>query len=168
LDVQELFTTAARATVIYFFLLVVIRLLGKRSVGTSSAFDLVVALMLGEVVDEPIFGDVSMAQGLLAIGIIAAWHFANEWASQRSRRIDRLTAGEPTVLMAHGRFKPEALARERINQREVLSQMRVQGIDDTAEVKCATLELGGQISFIKEDSAQPVQRSDLNALQDLS
>ena len=165
-DVQDLLMTALRASVIYLVLLFVVRLLGKRSVGKSSAFDLVVALMLGEVVDEPIFGDVSMAKGLIAIGIIALWHFANEWASYRSDKIDKLTGGEPTVLMEHGKFKKQALARERLNESEVLSQMRLQGIDDTAEVKRATLEPGGEISFIKEESAETVQKGDLKALRE--
>jgi uncharacterized membrane protein YcaP (DUF421 family) len=164
MDWQDLAMTALRATVIYFFLLVVIRILGKRAVGQSSAFDLLVALMLGEVVDEAIFGDVSMTKGLLAIGVIAAWHFANEWASFRNQRIDELTGGTPTVLMEHGQFKPEALAHERLNEAEVLSQMRLQGIENTADVKRATLEPNGHISFIQEDDAQPAQKQDLQAL----
>jgi uncharacterized membrane protein YcaP (DUF421 family) len=166
-DPQDLVLTALRASLIYFFLLVIIRLLGKRSVGPNSAFDLLVALMLGEVVDEAIFGDVSMVKGLLAIVVIAAWHFINEVVSFRSQKVDELTAGKPTVLMEHGQFKDEALAKERLNRNEVLAQMRLQSIDDTAEVKRATLEPSGQISFIKEDAAEPVQKGDLELLEQL-
>jgi uncharacterized membrane protein YcaP (DUF421 family) len=102
MDPQDLLLTAVRATIIYFFLLIVIRVLGKRSVGAIGAFDLLVALMLGEVVDEAIFGDVSMVKGMLAITVIAVWHFVDEWATYRSKRISRLTEGEPTLLIKDG------------------------------------------------------------------
>jgi uncharacterized membrane protein YcaP (DUF421 family) len=161
MDPQDLLLTALRATLIYFFLLLVVRVLGKRSVGAISAFDLVVALMLGEVVDEAIFGDVSMAKGMLAIAVIALWHFIDEWASFKSKTIDKLTAGEPAVVVEQGKFKPDTMAKERLNENEVLSQMRLQGIDKLEEVACATVEPSGHISFIQTEEAKTVQKGDL-------
>lgn len=161
MDPQDLMLTALRATLIYFFLLLVVRVLGKRSVGAISAFDLVVALMLGEVVDEAIFGDVTMTKGLLAISVIAIWHFVNEWVSFRSKTIDRLTAGTPTVIVEKGQFKREALAHERINEQEVLSQMRLQGVDKLEDVESAAVEPSGHISFIRTEAARPLQKGDL-------
>jgi uncharacterized membrane protein YcaP (DUF421 family) len=58
MDPRELMLTAARAAAVYVFMLIVIRALGKRTVGDFSAFGLLVALMLGEVVDEILYGDV--------------------------------------------------------------------------------------------------------------
>ncbi|HSK87146.1 MAG TPA: hypothetical protein VK880_02240, partial [Anaerolineales bacterium] len=81
MDVNELLLTALRATFVYFFLLLVVRVLGKREVGATSAFDLIVALILGEVVDEIIYGDVTMLQGVIAIVVVAIWHLVNSWAS---------------------------------------------------------------------------------------
>jgi uncharacterized membrane protein YcaP (DUF421 family) len=164
MDFQDLAMTALRATIIYFFLLVVIRLLGKRSVGPLSAFDLLVALMLGEVVDEIIYGDVTMTKGILSIVIIAVWHFVNEYASSRSDKVDRVTAGKPAVVVEHGEFKRAVLAAERLNAAEVRSQMRQNQIDDLAEIKCATLEPNGKISFILESWAEPAKKQDLNEL----
>ncbi len=161
MDPQDLLLTALRASLLYFFLLLVVRLLGKRSIGALSAFDLVVALMLGEVVDEAIFGDVSMVKGVLAISVIAAWHFIDEWASFKSKKIDQLTGGKPTVVVEKGEYKRDGLAQERLNEGEVLSQMRLQGIDSLEEVETATVEPSGHISFIKTEAAKTVQKSDL-------
>jgi uncharacterized membrane protein YcaP (DUF421 family) len=161
MDPQDLLLTALRASLLYFFLLLVVRLLGKRSVGALSAFDLVVALMLGEVVDEAIFGDVSMVKGLLAISVIAIWHFIDEWMSFKYKKIDELTGGKPVVVVEKGEFKQDALAKERLNEDEVLSQMRLQGIDTLDEVEKATVEPSGHISFIKTEAAKTVQKSDL-------
>lgn len=161
MDPTDLLMTALRATIVYFFLLVVIRLLGKRAVGVAGAFDLLVALMLGEVVDEAIFGDVSMPKALLAISVIAVWHFVNEWLSYRSKKVDELTSGTPSVVMENGEMCLDALAKERINPNEVLSQMRLKGIEDPKEVKTATLEPSGQMSFLYTQKAKPLQKSDL-------
>jgi uncharacterized membrane protein YcaP (DUF421 family) len=164
MDVSDLVLTALRATLVYFFLLVVIRLLGKRSVGALSAFDLVVALMLGEVVDEAIYGDVSVPKGMVAITVIALWHFVNSWLGYRSATVDRLTEGEPSVLVEDGAIDTAALARERLSERELLAQLRMTGVDDVREVKRATLEASGHISVLKKHEARPLRKCDLQEL----
>ena len=161
MDPQDLLLTALRASLIYFFLLVVVRILGKREVGSASAFDLIVALMLGEVVDEAIYGDVSMAKGMLAIGVIAAWHLINAYASYRSKRIHALTGGTPEVLVQSGQIQRDALGKERMHEEELYAEMRMLGVDDLSEIKLATLEPSGKVSVLLEDWAKPVQKQDV-------
>jgi uncharacterized membrane protein YcaP (DUF421 family) len=161
MDVQDLLMTALRATIIYFFLLIVIRLLGKREVGSSSAFDFMVALMLGEVVDEAIYGDVSMWKGFTVIAVVALWHVINAWASYKSKTIDRLTGATPTVLVEDGKIRQDALAKERLNEDELWSELRLMSIDELKEVKTATLEPNGKVSVIKQEWAKTVQKGDL-------
>lgn len=161
MDPNDLLMTALKATVVYFFLLFVVRILGKREVGSFTAFDFIVALILGEVVDEIIFSDVSMVKGLLAISVVAAWHLINSWASYRSKIIDRITGAEPTVLVEHGKIQQESLARERMSEGELWSELRLQSVDELKEVKRATMEPNGQVSVIQEDWARPVQKGDL-------
>ena len=161
MDPQDLLLTALRASLIYFFLLFVVRILGKREVGNATAFDLIVALMLGEVVDEAIYGDVSMAKGMLAIGVIAVWHLVNSWASYKSTFIHRLTGAEPTVIVENGKIKEDALGKERMHQDEVYTELRLMEVDDISEVKLATLEPNGQVSVLLEEWAKPVQKQDV-------
>jgi uncharacterized membrane protein YcaP (DUF421 family) len=162
MDVPELAFTALRATVIYVFLLVLIRLLGKRTVGHSSAFDFMVALVLGELVDEPIYGDVGMAQALLALAVIGGWHALNEFLSYRSPRVERLTGGAPRVLVRHGVVDRRAMAAERVNDEELSSLLRQQGIDDLADVEAATLEPSGRLSVLKRPEARELRKGDLD------
>ena len=162
MDIHELAMTALRATVIYVFLLVVVRLLGKRTVGAATAFDFMVALILSEVVDEPIYGDVPLVQGLLVIAVVAGWHAVNSYLSYRSQRFDRLTGGEPTVLVKDGQIVRKAMRQERINEEELWSLLRLQGIDDLADVKEATLEPDGLMSVIKTEEAQELRKRDLD------
>jgi uncharacterized membrane protein YcaP (DUF421 family) len=106
---HELVITALRALGVYALMLVVIRALGKRTVGNFAAFDLLVALMLGEVVDEIIYGDVTFSQGTAAIVAIAAAQFGNSWLSARGA--DRILEGSPTVIIRDGRFDDESLKK---------------------------------------------------------
>jgi uncharacterized membrane protein YcaP (DUF421 family) len=161
MDLNELLLTALRATFIYFYLLIIVRLLGKREVGASSAFDLLVALMLGDVVDEVIYGDVTVLQGVVAMAIIGVWHLVNSWASFKSDMIDKLTGAPPTVLVKNGEIQRKALAKERLNEEELWSGLRLMDVDNVKEVKQATLESNGQISVLLEEWAKPVQKQDL-------
>ena len=161
MDVNELILTALRASFVYVFLLIVVRLLGKREIGATSAFDLVVALILGEVVDEIIFGDVTILQGVTAIVVVALWHVLNSWASYKSQFIDKLTGAPPTVVVKNGEIQQKNLARERFNKEELFSELRLMGVDNVKEVKQATLEPNGTVSVLLEEWAKPVQRQDL-------
>ena len=164
MDLHELALTALRATIIYVVLLVVVRLLGKRTVGEATAFDFMVALILSEVVDEPIYGDVPMVQALVVIGVVAGWHAVNSWLSYRSARFDRLAGGEPTVLVKDGAMVRDGMRRERVNEEELWSLLRLQGIDDLRDVKEATLEPDGLLSVIKTEEARELQKRDVDRL----
>jgi uncharacterized membrane protein YcaP (DUF421 family) len=162
MDVNELLLTALRASFVYFFLLLVVRTLGKREIGNTSAFDLIVALILGEVVDEIIYGDVTILQGVVAILVVAIWHLINSWASFKSQFIDKLTGAPPTVMVKNGQIQRRNLAKERLNEEELFSELRMMGVDNVKEVKQATLEPNGTISVLLEEWAKPVQRQDLS------
>jgi len=162
MDVNELLLTALRASFVYFFLLLVVRVLGKREIGATSAFDLSVALMLGEGVDEIIYADVTIIQGVTAILVVALWHLVNSWASYKSDFIDRLTGAPPTVMVKSGKIQRKNLAKERLNEEELFSELRLTGVDNLEEVKQATLEPNGTISVLLEDWAKPVQYNDLS------
>lgn len=165
MDLNELLLTALRATFVYFYLLVIVRVLGKREIGASTAFDLLVALMLGDVVDEVIYGEVTIMQGAVAMAIIGVWHLVNSWASFKSKIIDRLTGAPPTTLVKNGRIQHKALAQERLNEEELWSGLRMMEVDDVKEVKEATLEPNGQISVVLEEWAKPVQKQDLSTIK---
>ncbi len=163
MDPYELLLTAGRATLVYFFMLAVVRLLGKRSIGALSAFDLLVALMLGEVVDEIIYGDVTLIKGFLVVVVIVIWHAANEWASFKHKGIARLTESSPTLLIKNGVIDRQALAGERLSEDELRSQLRLLNIEDVSEVETAYLEPSGHVSVIRAEASRPLQKRDLAA-----
>src|SRR6188474_1231251 len=104
MDWQELGLTAGRGVLVYAVMLVVIRVLGKRTVGNFTAFDLLVALMLGEVVDEIIYGDVSLVQGFVAIFVVAAAKYVTGWLSYFDHGFRKFLEGSPTEIVRDGQF----------------------------------------------------------------
>ena len=161
MDPRELMLTAARAAAVYVFMLIVIRALGKRTVGNFSAFDLLVALMLGEVVDEIIYGDVLFLQGSVAIVAIAALAYADSWLAFLHPSMEALLEGKPTIIVRDGRFERAGMRSERMNERDVLAHLREEGIHDMREVHLAIVELDGYVSILKQPWAEPAQKADV-------
>jgi uncharacterized membrane protein YcaP (DUF421 family) len=161
METQVLLMTAVRAVGVYVLVLIVIRLMGKRAVGNFSAFDLLVALMIGEIVDEMIYGDVTFLQGAIPIVVIAVLHEVNAWLSYYGHGLDRLLEGRPSVVVKNGEFERKGMRDERMNEHDVMSQLRLQGIDDLREVKVAAVETDGIMSVIRQEWAEPLQKADL-------
>lgn len=161
MDPQELLLTAARAFAVYVLMLIVIRALGKRTVGNFSAFDLLVALMLGEVVDEIIYGDVRFMQGAVAVVAIGALAYADSWLSYFDHGLDAVLEGKPTVVVRDGEYDPDGMRAERMNEKEILGHLRAAGIHDMREVHLAIVENDGTVSVLKHPWAEPAQKADV-------
>jgi uncharacterized membrane protein YcaP (DUF421 family) len=162
IDPRELMLTAARAFAVYALMLLVIRALGKRTVGNFAAFDLLVALMLGEVVDEIIYGDVSFLQGTVSILVIAGAQSANAWLSWWDHGWDKILEGTPTVVVRNGALVEDGMRSERMNGKDVIAHLRSQGIRDVREVETAFVEDDGSISVLKREWAEPATRADVD------
>jgi len=161
MDPNELLLTAARAAAVYVLMLVVIRALGKRTVGNFSAFDLLVALMLGEVVDEIIYGDVRFLQGTIAIVAIGALAYADSWLAYFDHGMESILEGKPTIIVRDGEFDRKGMRQERMNEKDVLGQLRNQGIQDMREVHLAVVEHDGSVSVLKHSWAESAQKADV-------
>jgi uncharacterized membrane protein YcaP (DUF421 family) len=161
MDPSDLLITAARALAVYVLMLIVIRALGKRTVGNFSAFDLLVALMLGEMVDEIIYGDVRFLQGTVAIVAIGGVAYADSWLAFASKRMEAVIEGKPTVVVQDGDFDRIGMRRERMNETDVLGHLRAQGIQDMREVHLAVVEHDGSVSVLKHPWAEAAQKADV-------
>ena len=160
---EELWWTAGRALAVYVLLLFVIRLLGKRTIGNFAAFDLLVALMLGELVDEIIYGDVAFWQGGLAIAVIAGAEAGNSWLTWWHRGLARVLEGSPTVIVRDGSMDERGMRAERMNPPEVMGHLRSHGVRDLREVALAVVEDDGTVSVIRRTWAEAATRADVDA-----
>ena len=162
MDPHELGMTAVRTAGTYLLLLLIMRGMGKRAIGNFTAFDLLVALMMGEVVDEMIYGDVSYLQGMTVILVVGLLQYGNSWLSYFDHGMDAILEGTPTVMVRNGMLERDGLRKERMNHKDVMAELRLQGIDDIREVRLAFLENDGELSVLRESWAQSAQKADVD------
>jgi uncharacterized membrane protein YcaP (DUF421 family) len=150
-----------RATATYVFLLVLLRLAGKRAVSEGTPFDFVVALVLGDFPDDIIWGEVPVAQGLVAMGTVMTIHLCVVYASSRSIRFDRLVASGPTPILRAGRSLREGLGKERMNEGDLDVRLRHHGHEHRSQVEEASIEPTGEVSVFPAPGMEPARRRDL-------
>lgn len=161
MNLHELLMIAARGAGVYILMLLVIRLLGRRTVGNFSAFDLLVALMLGEIIDEMIFADVPFIHGAVAMATVGSLTYLDSLLSYWDHGMQKILEGTPAIVIKNGGFHRPGMRRERLNEKDVLGALRLNGVRDVREVKYAVVEENGSISIIAYDWAERVMRADV-------
>jgi len=142
---------AVRAAVLYFFIVLVTRVIGRRELSSLSAVDLILLIVLGDAVQQGLTqDDYSVTGAMIAVSTIAALQVGSSYLSFRSKRAARVLEGLPLVLIDRGEIVDENLRRERISQDELAGEMRTQQIASFDEVQWAILESNGTVSFIKK------------------
>ena len=145
-----------RIVIIYSFLLVLLRLSGKRQVGQLAPFDLVLLLVLSNSVQNAMNGgDNSVLAGLISAGTLVFLNYSVGLATYRSKKLEALVEGRPEVLIHNGRVFTDVMQREKLTHHELNAALRAAGCACVEEVHFAILENNGVISVQrkKEPSA---------------
>jgi uncharacterized membrane protein YcaP (DUF421 family) len=147
-----------RTAVVYAFLLIGLRLAGKRELSQLNPFDLVVLLLLSNTVQNAIIGnDNSLIGGIAGATALLVINAVVVRALFRLGKLDRLE-GSPESLIHKGRLVRKHLDREMITVAELEAAARRQGIESLAHVNECRLETGGALSFIERHPTQDEQR----------
>ena len=141
-----------RATVIYFFLWMLTRALGKRELAEMTAFELLLLIMVGDLIQAGVTQeDTSVTGAILAVGTIAVWILVFSFLGWRFPRARKMIEGVPVVVVKDGRPIEPALRLERVALEELLESARDQGIADLRGVELAILEPSGKFSFLTRE-----------------
>jgi uncharacterized membrane protein YcaP (DUF421 family) len=137
-----------RATVIYAGLLIALRLFGKREVGQFTLYDLVFILLVANALQPAITGpDTSLGGGFVLIVVLVGVNYLVGRLDSMPR-FHRLFTPAPAVIVRNGKYIPDVMKREGVDQEEVEMSMREHGIVDLKEVQLAVLEPDGTISVV--------------------
>ena len=140
-----------RATIAFFFVFLLTRIVGRRELSSLEPFDLILLVMLGDLVQQGITqSDFSVTGLMLAAGTIALLVVLVSYLGFRFRRLRPILDGEPIVIVQHGEAIEANLRRERLTEEELMSQARLQGIEHVSQIKWAVLESTGRITFIEK------------------
>ena len=138
-----------RACVVYVMVMVLVRVSGKRAVGQFTPFDLVLLILIGNAVQNGINGgDNSLTGAAIMATTLIALNYTVAFVTSRSRRAERLVEGEPVVRARDGKVFDHVLRRELVSQSDFREALRMNSIEDVAEVELALLETNGHISVV--------------------
>jgi uncharacterized membrane protein YcaP (DUF421 family) len=157
-----------RTLVVYVFLLVGLRLGGKRELGMLSPFDLVVLLVLSNTLQNAIIGpDNSLLGGLFGATTLLAINYLAVRFLFKHPKLDRYVEGKAVELVKDGKVIREHMEKELITMDELRSHARLQGIEDLATVKYARIEVGGALTFVPTHPTE-AQRFDADLVDRLT
>jgi uncharacterized membrane protein YcaP (DUF421 family) len=138
-----------RATVVFFFIFLLTRIVGRRQLSDLEPFDLILLVVLGDLVQQGITqSDESVTGALIVISTIALLSIAVSWVSFRFRSVRVLTEGEPIVLVQDGHPIERNMRRERITIEDIREEARRAQVASVADLRWAILENDGNISCI--------------------
>jgi uncharacterized membrane protein YcaP (DUF421 family) len=138
-----------RVTVIYLIVFAGLRVLGKREFGQLSPLELVTLLMIPEIVSQALTGeDYSITAGAVGVATLLLLVFLTSLLMHRFKKAEMMIAGEPTVLVSHGKLLEDAMNVTRVTPDEVFSEMHKAGLWTLDQVAWAILEPDGAIAIV--------------------
>jgi uncharacterized membrane protein YcaP (DUF421 family) len=158
-----LFEKILRPIIVYAFLVISLRLSGKRELVQLNPFDLVVLLTLSNTVQNAIIGeDNSVLGGLIGATSLLATNYLVVRFLYDHRKLDQLVEGRADVLIENGKVRSERIKKELITMPQLEAAARKQGFDSLAEVQKCILEPGGTLTFVgKKPDPEDVRHQEL-------
>lgn len=160
-------TTVLRTTFIYFFVVLVLRLMGKRQIGELEPSELVVTIMVSDLAAMPITNvGTPLLVSLLAILILVILEIFISYFSYRSTKVRTVFYGRPSMFYENGRLNQKEMRRQRFNVADLMEEIRNNGAVSLDEVEYVLMETNGKVSVILKSENSPVTPQDLNLKTD--
>jgi len=150
-----------RTIIIYMFLLLTLRVMGKRQIGELQISELIVTFMLSELAVNPIANpSMPLLHALIPILLLVSIEGVLSFWMTKSNRVRRLLSGTPAVLICRGELDQKAMAENRLELDELLAALRQNGVGNPDEVEYAILEKNGKISVFLKTENNPLRCKD--------
>jgi len=148
-----------RTAIVYFVILIGIRLTGKREIGQMTPFDLALLLLLSNAVQNAMTGpDTSMTGGIVAAATLLLLNAAVTRIVWKNKKMRRIVEGTPTLLIRHGKIIQEHLDKERVTADALTQALREHGVASVEDVSVAVMEIDGSISVLKNEEVPATDR----------
>jgi uncharacterized membrane protein YcaP (DUF421 family) len=143
-----------RATVIFFFIFLVTRVVGRRELASLEPFDLILLIVTGDLVQQGVTqNDYSVLGAVTAISTMSGLTVLVSYVGFKWKRIRSVLDGEPVVLVLDGQVLEGNLKRQRMTHDELEAEVRLQQVESVSDVKVAVLETAGNVSVIPKRSS---------------
>ena len=140
----------------YFFIILVYRIMGKKEVGQLSIVDLIVSILIAELVAIAIEGKRHIMIAVVPISLLVVIQILISYISLKSVKFRYLIDGKPTVIIKNGKLNFTEMARIRYSLDDLITQLRLQGVKSIEKVKYAILENNGNLSVFSDNTDYPM------------
>lgn len=152
-----------RTIILYFVIVVIIRIMGKKQIGQLQPFELVIILMISELAAIPSQNiGVPLSAGLLPVIVLLLLGMTLSFITLKSEKARAIICGTPTILINKGKIVEKELINLKYNLSDLLEQLRVNNTPNIADIEYAILETNGQLSVIPKTDKRPLTPSDMN------
>jgi uncharacterized membrane protein YcaP (DUF421 family) len=147
--------TVVRVFLLYLFVIVGLRIMGKREFSEMSPLELVTLLLIPDILSQSLVReDFSLTNGIIAIATLFTLTFLTSLLLHRSKRAEKMIDGIPVVLVENGRLLEDPMNRERVTPGEIFAQMHQTGLYKLEQVRWAILETDGRIAIIPAEGVE--------------
>lgn len=153
---NDLVRMAFETVFLYFFILLMLRWSGKRSLGNMAPFDFVVIIMAGEAAALALEDQKGVMHAVVPIAVLAGLEVLVAVLNMKSRAVERVTQGMSTILVRGGRIDFDALTKERLTQVDLKALLRDKDVDDLSTVQEARLEPTGRLTVTLYPAEKPL------------
>lgn len=166
---SEIFDIALRASLAYFLLLLLTRIMGRKQITQLTFFDFVSGITLGSVAASTLVNPMlPISIGIVAVVVWTAWVLATDKLVLNSLPARKLVEAEPLMVIHRGKILEENLASRQYNVNDLLKQLRENSIFDPGQVEVAIIETDGEISILKKSQFQPMTVGDVGTIGQLA
>lgn len=161
--------TFIRTAILYFIVIISIRLMGKRQIGELQPYELVITLMLSDLASLPMQDTrLPLLLGIVPIITLLFVKILISEIQQHSRLFEKLLDGTPSIIISNGEINLEMMKKQRLTMNDILEELRSAGYLDISDIEYAIIETNGTISIIPKSACDTVKRKDLNIKQNES
>lgn len=150
------FNLICRTIFMYFFVIFVYRIMGKKEVGQLSIIDLIVSILIAELIALSIQTEKSIFISIVPIIVLAGVQILISYITLKNEKIRNILDGKPTVIIKNGKLNFTEMSKLRYSLDDLLTQLRLQGVKSIDRVKYAILENNGNLSVFNEDNDYPL------------
>ena len=158
-----MFIILFRSVVLYFVVVFIMRIMGKRQIGQLQPYELVIALMISELASMPMQNSgIPLFHGIIPIITLLVLQVLISTLQLKSEVARLIFCGLPSILIEKGKINIKALKNNRLNLNDLLEELRLKDYFNLDDIEYAILETRGQITIIPKSELEPATRKDLN------
>lgn len=151
-----------RTLILYTFVVIVMRVMGKRQIGELQPFELVIAIMLSELAAVPMQDTgIPLIHGIIPILTLMLIEIIISFLTLKFQGFRKIMCGIPSILIEHGKINEEEMTRQRFNLNDLMEDLRMMGYLNISDIEYAIMETSGKLSIIPKTEKSNVTKEDL-------